>query len=92
MPRMTLFAHRRFFRLVGLLLTSLTLGPKPILSGINMYLVGKISVTGNAMSRAQYAKAGLGGHNNLRAQAAQGFTLIRTSTGCLGLTLTYYYA
>lgn len=88
---MTLFAHRRFFRLVGLLLTSLASGPHPLVQGVNMYLVGKISVTGNAMSRAQYARTGCGGNNNLRVQVAQAFTLVRTSTGCLGLTLSLYY-
>lgn len=91
LPRMTLFAHRRFFRLLGVLLTTLTAGRHSTMAGVNMYLVGKISVTGNAMSRSQLTKNGVGGNSNLRAQVVSGFTLVHTNTGCLGLTLSYFY-
>lgn len=73
-------------------MVSLTLGKKPIANGVNLYIVGKISVTGNAMSRAQFARAGLGGHNNLKAQVASAFTLVRTNTGCLGVSLSFFYS
>lgn len=89
---MSLFSHRRFFRLVGIFLATLTYGRVPALQGIALYLVGKISVTGNAMSRAQHLRVGVGGNANLQTQAAPTFTLIRTNTGCLGLSLTFYYS
>lgn len=91
LPRMTLFAHRRFFRLLGVLLTTLTVGRHATMAGVNMYLVGKISVTGNAMSRSQLTHNGVGGNSNLKAQVVSGFTLVYTNTGCLGLTISYFY-
>lgn len=92
LERMPLHNHRKFFRLIGMLLTSLTQGHKPVLSGVDLYVVGKISVTGNAMSRSQSVKAGFGSAANLKTQAATSFTLVRTMTGCLGFSLTYYYS
>jgi hypothetical protein len=49
---MSLYAHRRFFRLLGLLLRGVA-RPDSLygLRGFHMRLVGKISVVGNAMSR-----------------------------------------
>lgn len=91
LKRMPLFSHRKFFRIIGLMLSTLTYGSKPALSGVSMYVVGKISVTGNAMSRAQFAKIGLGGNSNLKTQVAKSFTLVRTTTGCLGFSLCYFY-
>lgn len=88
---MSLFSHRRFFRLLATLLSTLLLGQNKVLSGVNMYLVGKISVTGNAMSRSQLTRTGVGGNANLKSQAVSGFTLVHTNTGCLGLTITYFY-
>jgi len=89
---MSPFGHRRFFRLFGIFLTTLLGSRHPAFHGVSLYIVGKISVTGNAMSRAQFVRAGVGGNANLRVQAAPTFTLVRTNTGCLGLTLTFFYA
>lgn len=49
---MSLYAHRRFFRLLGLLLRGIASSEGTLLlRGFYMRLVGKISVVGNAMSR-----------------------------------------
>jgi hypothetical protein len=49
---MSLYSHRRFFRLLGLLLRGIASTKAPfMLRGFYMRLVGKISVVGNAMSR-----------------------------------------
>lgn len=88
---MSLFNHRRFFRLLGIFSSTLLSASAPIVCGVNMYLVGKISVTGNAMSRAQLVQRGRGGPANTQTQAASSFTLVRTNTGCLGFSLTFYY-
>lgn len=89
--RMPLQAHRKFFRLLSLYFAGFTKGPTPLISGVFFYVVGKISVTGNAMSRAQFIKAGPGSPANMKRQTATSFTLINTVTGCLGLSLTFYY-
>ena len=49
---MSLYSHRRFFRLLGLLLRG-AVKAKGVhnLRGFYMRVVGKISVVGNAMSR-----------------------------------------
>lgn len=91
LKRINAFSHRKFFRMLGLFLSSLFKGETPLLTGVTLYVVGKISVTGNAMSRSQFAKYGTGGYSNLKTQVYKGFTLVRTDTGCLGLTIHYYY-
>ena len=49
---MSLYSHRRFFRLLGLLLRGVARNDGHfLLRGFYMRLVGKISVVGNAMSR-----------------------------------------
>jgi hypothetical protein len=90
---MKLFAHRRFLRLLGSFLktyVSLSSSSTTIL-GFNLVTTGKISVTGNAMSRTMLVRFGKAGINNLSYRSSSAFTLIRTKTGCLGLNLTFYY-
>jgi len=90
---MSMFAHLRFFRILGLVLKGTTVSSfgKYRLKGFNFYLVGKISVTGNAMSRAYRSFAGKRGNSNLGLRLATGFNIIRTSTGCLGFTLSFFF-
>jgi hypothetical protein len=93
MSTMRLFGHRKFLRLLGSFLRSyVSLVPSPS-SVLGFYLTttGKISVTGNAMSRTMFVRFGKAGVNNLSYRASSSFALIRTKTGCLGLTLTYFY-
>jgi hypothetical protein len=88
-----MFAHLRFFRILGLVLKSTILPSfgKHRLKGFSFYLVGKISVTGNAMSRAYRSFAGKRGNSNLALRLATGFNIIRTPTGCLGFTLSFFF-
>lgn len=93
MATMRLFAHRRFLRLLGSFLRTyvdLTSTPTTLL-GFHLVTTGKISVTGNAMSRTMLVRFGKAGVNNLSYRASTAFTLIRTKTGCLGLNLAFYY-
>lgn len=93
MATMRLFAHRRFLRLLGSFLrgyVDLTSHAMTI-RGFCFVTTGKISVTGNAMSRTMLVRVGKAGVNNLSYRATSAFTLIRTKTGCLGLNLTFYY-
>lgn len=89
---MSLYAHRRFFRLLGLLLRGVASSEGTyFLRGFYMRLVGKISVVGNAMSRVWWTRGGLAAGSNLTLQVFQGFTIVRTTTGCLGLSLFFFY-
>lgn len=93
MGRMKLFAHKRFLRLLGSFLRGyVELSPAPTkILGFNLVTTGKISVTGNAMSRTMLTRFGKAGINNLSYRASSSFVLIKTKTGCLGLNLVFYY-
>jgi ribosomal protein S3 len=90
---MRLFAHRRFLRLLATFLRPyVSLHPEAgKILGFNLVVTGKISVTGNAMSRTMQVRHGKGGTNNLRYHAISAFALIRTKTGCLGLSLGFFF-
>lgn len=90
---MSLFRHRQFFRVVGIsLLTSLgSSSPRAQLAGFSMQITGKLSVTGNAMSRTYLIRKGKGSLSALNYRLVQGFTLVRTRTGCLGLWLSLFF-
>jgi hypothetical protein len=93
LPQFSLFQHRSFFRLFAVLLRSAVLYPayRFHLRGFYLYLVGKISVTGNARSRSFCMRAGQPGGANLQLRLVEAFTLVRTNTGCLGLTLRFTF-
>jgi hypothetical protein len=88
-----MFAHLRFFRILGLVLklTVTTMLGSFRLKGYSFYLVGKISVTGNAMSRSYRAFAGKRSNSSLALKLASQFFLVRTVTGCLGFSLSYFF-
>lgn len=90
---MSMFAYLRYFRVLGLVLrfTTSNLFGEFALKGFSFYLVGKISVAGNAMSRSYSAFAGKRGTSSLNLRLASNFALIRTPTGCLGFTLSYFF-
>jgi hypothetical protein len=90
---MSMFAHLRFFRILGLILRSTLKDSFGFfkLKGFNFYLVGKISVTGNAMSRSYRAFAGKRSNSSLALKLASQFFLVRTPTGCLGFTLSFFF-
>lgn len=93
LARMQLFAHKRFFRMLNQLLRqAVGNAPAPYaLKGVYTYLVGKISVTGNAMSRSLLMRAGQTGNARLHLRAVRAHTIVRTSTGCLGFTLFFFF-
>lgn len=90
---MTLFQHRRFFRTLALSLLPAVTAPtyRFALAGLRILVVGKLSVTGNAMTRSYELRGGLQGNATMRLRLAQAFTLIRTRTGCLGCTVGFYF-
>jgi len=90
---MTLRQHRRFLRTLALTLRIAVVMPaeRYSLRGLRLYVAGKISVTGNAMSRIYQLKAGSQGNSSLTLRHTQAFTIIRTRTGCLGVTFGFYF-
>ena len=90
---MTLHQHRRFLRTLALTLRTAVVAPtaRYQLLGLRLYVAGKISVTGNAMSRVYRLSAGCQGNASLALRHTQAFTLLRTKTGCLGFTLGFYF-
>jgi hypothetical protein len=78
---------------MGILLSAATRAAPQLsrLRGMYLYLVGKISVTGNSMSRSYLVRGGQGGSSSLELRAAEAFGLVHTRTGCLGLTLRFFY-
>lgn len=93
MSRMRLFGHRRFLRILANFIRPYVSrhGGESAILGFNLVVTGKISVTGNAMSRTMHVRCGRAGINNLTYHSLASFALIRTKTGCLGFSLTYYY-
>lgn len=87
MQTMSLFQHQRFFRTLAVTLRSAVISPlfRYRLSGLKIQVTGKISVTGNAMSRTYFLRSGIQGNAALSLRLAQGFTIVRTRTGCLGV-------
>jgi ribosomal protein S3 len=59
--------------------------------GCRLDVVGKISVAGNARTRSIVFKQGKTSFANTRIKVATEFYLVRTHTGCLGLTIWLFY-
>jgi ribosomal protein S3 len=55
--------------------------------GVRIYVAGKISVTGNARKRSLLFTRGKTGAGSINTRVSRGFYLVRTNTGCLGLTV-----
>ena len=89
MDNMSLFKHRSFLRRVFFILKVLfaEVGCLYFISGIKMRVSGKISVTGNARTRTMHFKQGLVSSSNMTTRVDHNFTIIRTNTGCLGLSI-----
>lgn len=90
---MSLFRHRQFFRILGVALMPTLMNKKMrfSLAGFTMQVTGKLSVTGNAMSRTYLVKKGIGSLSSLNHKLVQNFTLVRTRTGCLGLWISLFF-
>ena len=61
------------------------------LAGIKIRVAGKISVTGNARKRALQFNRGKTSSGSINTKVSSDFYLVRTSTGCLGLTVWLFY-
>lgn len=91
--RFSMFQHRRFFRALGIFLKLAVLNPTLgyALRGLQLQVTGKISVTGNAMTRTFLLKTGAQANASTSLRINQGFTLVRTNTGCLGVWLKFFF-
>jgi ribosomal protein S3 len=86
---MSLFGHGRFlstlFFFLGIFydLQCSTYG----IVGIKVRVAGKISVAGNARKRSLQFNRGKTSSGSINTKVSSDFYLVRTSTGCLGLTV-----
>ena len=86
----SLFSHRRMIKkLMFLLILSFRL--YNCLSGILYFIVGKISVGGNARTRPMKLTLGLRSGSKLPVRAISASDIVHTTTGCLGSYLVYYF-
>lgn len=90
---MSAFRHKRFLATTTFFIkTALAeVGAECGVVGSRLDVVGKISVTGNARSRSLIFKRGLTGLTDSTIKASSAFYLVRTATGCLGLTLWLFH-
>lgn len=89
----SMFTHKKFFRFLGILLQSVMLQHHRQLGlrGYSLRLVGKISAVGNAMTRAYRSTGGVRGNSNLALRATSASVIVRSKSGCLGLTLSFFF-
>ena len=93
LSRVSSFTHKRFLTFFLFLLKSvlLEMGDYYGVVGCRVDVVGKISVAGNARSRSIIFKQGKTSFANTQIKVANEFYLVRTNTGCLGLTIWLFY-
>jgi hypothetical protein len=93
LSKMSAFSHKKFlgFMLFLLRLVCAEVANDFGIVGCRIDVVGKISVSGNARSRSIIFKQGYTGFSNVATKTVSGFYLVRTHTGCLGLTLWLFY-
>lgn len=93
MRYLPLLQHRRFFRTLALTLSWAVTHPyeRYALRGLHFFIAGKISVTGNARSQSYQLKCGTPTTGTLSIRNARTFGIIRTVSGCLGLTISFFF-
>lgn len=91
--KMSLFSHSRFFYLLFIFfnMSFVYFKSEYGLAGIKIRIAGKISVTGNARKRSMVFKKGTTSSNNFQTKVSYDFYLVRTKTGCLGVSIYLYY-
>jgi len=89
MTHTNMFSHRQLIRTI-IALSSFA-ASSGILTGITFYVVGKISVGGNSRSRHMFYYGGLRAPSRLFVEARVARGIVYTVTGCLGLSLTFFY-
>lgn len=89
MNNMSLFNHRSFLKRIFFILEVMYIDLYSLykVCGIKMKISGKISVSGNSRTRTMHFKCGIVSNSNMKTKVDYGFTIIRTNTGCLGLSI-----
>lgn len=90
---MNLFMHNKFFTFFFFFLkTALNATQaKYNIVGLKFRLAGKISGVGNARKRTMTLKHGKINLNNMQLQTSHAFYLVRTTSGCLGLSMFLFF-
>ena len=91
--RLDFFNHRRFFRLIRLLLKwyySLFFDEFG-LTGIKLKFKGKISVAGNSRKRSQFARAGITSNSKVSNRVTSDINYIYTFTGAVAFQIWLYF-
>ena len=85
-----MFSHRRMIRQVQTqLLGAFRRGLVPIM-GFILFIMGKISVGGNARTRSMHTRVGRRSKSRAPLNATGSWGLVRTITGCLGFHLLVF--
>jgi hypothetical protein len=90
---MSLFGHGRFLSMFFFTMGIFFLleGHHYGIVGIRCRVAGKISVAGNARKRKLLFNRGRTSSASVNTKVSSSFYLVRTSTGCLGLTIWLFY-
>ena len=89
MQNINMFSHRNFMKKIFLVLKLVFPVANKLfkVQGLKLRLSGKISVTGNSRTRTMLFKQGLTSYSNISIKSDYSFNIIRTDTGCLGLSI-----
>ena len=89
MQRVSMFTHKNFLKKIFLVLRLIfpTANRLFKVQGLKLRISGKISVTGNSRTRTMLFKQGLTSYSNMNIKSDYSFNIIRTETGCLGLSV-----
>lgn len=91
--KVSFWKYKAFFRFLKFLFNNLLLlifKPLGVL-GVKIKLKGKISVAGNARTRAIYYRIGNTSHAKIQNKILHTLNLVHTFTGVLGLQIWYYF-
>ena len=93
MQRVSMFTHKNFLKKIFLVLRLIfpTANRLFKVQGLKLRISGKISVTGNSRTRTMLFKQGLTSYSNMNIKSDYSFNIIRTETGCLGLSVWIFY-
>lgn len=61
------------------------------IQGMSWRICGKLGVTGNARTRTMHVRVGVSSAATRRLRLDQQFSIVKTSTGCLGFWCRYYF-
>lgn len=89
MQNINMFSHKNFLKKIFLVLRLIFPTAEKLFGvrGLKLRISGKISVTGNSRTRTMLFKQGLTSYSNMNIKSDYSFNIIRTDTGCLGLSI-----